>query len=94
MAIDPGSRYATAEVLAVTDRAGITRQTLVPRLRGARGFTVLDYAWNEGDRPDLVAGRAYGDETMWWVLAQANPQILDWTEVPPGTIVRVPSGVS
>lgn len=94
MDIDPGSRYASAVVAPVTGKDGLTRQTLMSNRRGARSFAVVDYAWNEGDRPDVIAGRAYGDETMWWVIAQANPEILDWTEVAPGRAVRIPSGAA
>lgn len=94
MTIQAGSRYATATVDAVTDTSGVTRQTIFPQHRVSRTYTVVDYVWTADDRPDLLAGRMYGDETMWWVIAQANPQILDWTHLEPGTVVRVPNDVA
>ncbi|MFE9834039.1 hypothetical protein ACFYP4_02650 [Streptomyces sp. NPDC005551] len=94
MTIAAGSRYANNAVQPILGRDGITRQTIMARQASARVYTVVDYVWNYGDRPDLIAGQAYGDETMWWVIAQANPQILDWTELAPGTVVRIPNGVS
>jgi hypothetical protein len=62
--------------------------------RSARHFTVVDYVWSVSDRPDLLAGQMYGDETMWWVIADANPEILDWMDVAPGTRVRIPVDVA
>lgn len=88
------SRYARNTVQAVTGADGVTRQTLMPRTPAAQTLLVTDYVWRDGDRVDLIAARNYGDETMWWVLADANPQVLDWTAVPTGTIVRIPSGSS
>lgn len=94
MTISAGSRYATNTVAAVTDDSGVTRQTILPAPRTAKIFNVTEHVWTDGDRPDLLSGRVYGDETLWWVIAQANPEILDWTEVAPGTVVRVPSDVA
>lgn len=64
----------------------------MPRTSSSRTVTVTDYAWRAGDRVDTIAARTFGDETLWWVLADANPQILDWTGIPAGTVVRIPSG--
>lgn len=92
MTISAASRYASSTVTAVTAPDGITRQTIMPQTPVSRNLVVTDYTWREGDRVDLLAARAYGDETLWWVLGSANPEILDWTSVTPGTVVRIPSG--
>lgn len=92
MTISAASRYANNTVENVTGTDGVTRQTIMPRTPVSRTAVVADYTWHNGDRVDLLAARSYGDETMWWVLADANPGILDWTAVPDGTIVRVPGG--
>ena len=94
MTIHSGSRYTAHQVSLLTGRDGITRETIMPRGRYSQSMTVVDYVWEEDDRVDLIAAQVYGDETMWWVIARANPEILDWTELPAGRIVRVPSAVS
>lgn len=94
MGIQAGSRYANKDVQAVTDSSGNTRQTIMPQTRKAQTFDVIDHVWTATDRPDLIAGQMYSDETMWWVIAQANPEILDWADVAPGTIVRIPSALA
>lgn len=76
----------------LTGTDGVTRQTIMPRTPNSRSLVVTDYTWHAGDRVDLLAARAYGDETLWWVMADANPQILDWTSISAGTIVRLPIG--
>jgi hypothetical protein len=47
--------------------------------------------WSETDRLDAVAGSLFGDPTMWWMIADLNPEILDFTGLAPGTMIRVPS---
>lgn len=94
MVIRADSRYANHMTTLVTGRDGVTRETILPKTRGAQSFTVTDYVWREGDRLDLISARQFGDDTMGWVIAQANPEILDWLQVQPGTIVRVPHGAA
>lgn len=90
--ISAASRYANNSVENITGTDGVTRRTIMPRTVLSRTAVVTDYTWRAGDRVDLLAARFYGDETLWWVLADANPQILDWTSVVEGTIVRIPVG--
>jgi nucleoid-associated protein YgaU len=90
--ISSSSRYSKNTVQNLTGSDGIIRQTIMPRASVSRNLVVTDYTWRAGDRVDLLAARAYGDETLWWVMADANPQILDWTSIPVGTIVRIPLG--
>lgn len=47
----------------------------------------------EGDRLDHVAARKLGDGRLWWVIAAAS-RIGWWLQVPPGTVLRVPTKMS
>ena len=47
----------------------------------------------EGERLDYLAGVYYGDSSFWWVLAAASG-IGYALQVPPGTVIRVPSSIS
>ena len=43
----------------------------------------------EKERLDTIAGKAYGDATLWWVIAAASG--IGWNlQVPPGTVIRIP----
>ena len=47
----------------------------------------------EGERLDTIAGQVYGSGTLWWIIAAASG--IGWgTQVPPGTLLRVPIDLS
>jgi|TARA_A100001515_G_C4404623_1_gene154982 hypothetical protein len=45
----------------------------------------------EGDRLDMLAFEYYEDESLWWVLAEANKLGKGNFDVPPGMRVRIPA---
>ena len=47
------------------------------------------HTWQEGDSLDLLARQYYGQEALWWLIADANPTRFpeDWR---PGDQLRVP----
>ena len=48
-----------------------------------------------GDRYDLLANQYYGDKTLWWVIAIANPSIVYGTlTLPDGAQIRIPVNIS
>ena len=50
---------------------------------------------NEGDRYDLLALNYYGDSSLWWIIASANPNIDLMTLVlPEGVQIRIPGNFS
>lgn len=55
------------------------------------GFNVMNLA--ELQRLDHVAANAYGDASLWWVIASASG--IGWTlQCPAGTVLRVPSDLN
>lgn len=47
------------------------------------------------DRYDLLANQYYGDKTLWWVIAIANPSIVYGTlTLPSGVQIRIPVNIS
>jgi phage tail protein X len=92
MAISAFSRYADNTVTPIQDREGVTRSTIViePPDQAAT-YSISTYTWQNGDRIDYLAYSAYGDETQWWRIANANPEILFWSDIPNGAQIRVPN---
>ncbi|WP_409238344.1 hypothetical protein [Streptomyces sp. PA5.6] len=88
--ISSNSRYAGHSIEIVTDADGDARRVIVPMAPQQIRARVIKYRWAEDDRVDSVAADYYQDPTQWWRIADVNPQILDWTSVAPGTIVRIP----
>jgi len=66
--------------------------TIVPARPTAYWFDFTYYSLKAGDRLDLLATDLFGDGTLWWKIADANPEILDWTDLKVGTVLRLPGG--
>ena len=45
-----------------------------------------------GDRLDMLANTVYGDERYWWIIANANPDVIsrDSYALKPGLEIRIP----
>ncbi len=86
------SRYAGNTLSLVTDNQGETRNTIIQPQPQAVEFQFLTYNWTEFDRIDLLAYRFFGNATLWWKIANANPEIMYWDSVKPGATIRIPTG--
>lgn len=88
-----GSRYADqkSRVVALDRGDGVLVKT-VYRNAGFTGTAqVVYYTWVYGDRIDRVAYELLGDGSRWWEILDLNPEILDPSNILPGTRIRVPS---
>ena len=90
--IGANSRYTSATLRVDSGPDGLPRQEMRVAFPTARTVTFTYYQVKAGDRVDLLASSFFGAPEMWWVLADANPEILDWMEIPVGTVIRIPSG--
>lgn len=48
------------------------------------------YRVERTDRPETVANRFYGNESLWWVIAIANDIEVPLIEFYPGAVLRIP----
>jgi len=49
----------------------------------------------QGDRYDILALNYYGDSSLWWIIASANPNIgLSTLVIPEGVQIRIPNNIS
>ena len=87
--IDADSRYSQSTILPVQVGKQI-RFVIVPGEQADYTFNYQFYQVLEGDRIDNIAFKFYGDPLRWWVIADANPQRLDWSSLIPGEVIRVP----
>lgn len=88
--ISANSRYASSTVVTAQNLDG--RDVLVILFDTPQDQS-FRFTWHQltGDEyPDQLAQRHYGDPTLWWVIARANPEITDWMQLPPGTLLRIP----
>ena len=68
----------------------------VDRIRQAqkRGeLPTRDRVLRDGERLDYIAGTEFGNSSLWWVIA-ATSNIGWWLQVPPGTVLKIPTNIN
>jgi nucleoid-associated protein YgaU len=88
--ISAQSRYRNNELEKVPTAVGPV-VAIMPTRSFAWQFNYTYFTVRQGDRIDALAREFYGDEYQWWMIARANPEILHWDSIEPGTIIRIPS---
>lgn len=91
MPISADSRYVTASITTGKGRGGDTRQEMRVAFPRSRVITYTFYRVLDQDRIDTIAHKYYGRGDLWWIIADANPEIMDWMDLEPGMIIRVPN---
>ncbi|MEV6309995.1 hypothetical protein AB0M10_15520 [Streptomyces sp. NPDC051840] len=94
MAISRTSRYQRNATALVPDRNGQLQLAVMRRAPAGQSLRVSDYRWRADERVDTVAADYYESESSWWMYAEANPRVLDWTQPPAGLQILVPRGVA
>jgi hypothetical protein len=90
MPVSSTSRYSDAATFVVEDaRRGVVQGRglgyLVSPIRNFRPYQV-----QTGDRWDTIADDVLGDPTLWWRIADINPELFDPRALRPGVLIRVP----
>jgi Phage Tail Protein X len=88
--INSDSRYRDSATVLISSPRG-TNLAIVPGVARDWEFSYTYFLFGGQDRIDQIAQDVYGDATLWWHIADANPAILDWTSIPLGTVLRIPS---
>ena len=58
-------------------------------IRVSTGETIYKVQAGEEGRLDLIAAKAYGDMSLWWIIASANNILNPFTEVYTGMPLRI-----
>jgi len=90
MTIGVDSRYSVSAVEKLNTTRGLVF-TIVSGEQTDFSVTYTSYMWEEGDRVDLLADLHYGNVNKWYIIGDANPEVMDWSSVPPATIIRIPT---
>lgn len=91
MPISATSRYAQSTVVPAQNLDGTDILAIVftPPTDTTITFTYHQVTGN--DYVDVLANRYYGDPTLWWVIANANPEVTNWTSLIVGSLLRIPN---
>jgi nucleoid-associated protein YgaU len=88
--IGPTSRYANSSVVTLENN-GQGVQVIVPSTPETYTFNYVYYITTAQDRVDTLAEAFYDDPTQWWRIGDANPEIMNWNEIPVGVQIRIPN---
>lgn len=90
--IGQDSRYTSAKIVVANGPDGEPRQEMRPAFPNPKLITYTFYRVISGDRIDTIANDFYGRGDLWWLIADANPEIIDWFNLPFGEVLRIPNG--
>lgn len=88
--ISADSRYADS-TLATLDKGGADVAVIVPSAQVSYSFTFIHHVVMVGERIETIAYQYYSDPGLWWHIADANPEIMWFDNLTPGTTLRIPS---
>lgn len=88
--IQPNSRYSTATVSRLPAKNGELRSTIIPASTTAQRIRYTEYRLQQGDEITSIAYQRLGNAQLWWIIAEANPEIIWWADVPAGRVIRIP----
>ena len=84
------SRYATGTLFTAWDSRKSQYNLTVFRNFPSYQQKFDHYQWTAVDRLDLLANKFLGDSSLWWMITDINPEIVDPSDIPVGTILRMP----
>lgn len=92
MAIYKGSRYEYSTVDYVTTTYGGSQNPIVFYIIDSPSVsTYYEHTYIEGERLDQIANTYYKNPLYWWIIPEFNPQLTDFTNIPGGTVIRIPN---
>lgn len=91
MSISANSRYASSTVVADTNLDGDDVVVILFSQPSDKNLQFTFYQITAFDFIDTIATRFYGDPRLWWVIANANPEIVNWATLTAGQFIRLPT---
>ena len=87
------NRYSRSRVIQAGK--GLSTNLTIPvirRMKERGQIQTFEHILREGERMDHVAARFLGSSQLWWVIAVMSD--IGWSlQVPPGTVLRIPTDV-
>jgi hypothetical protein len=92
MTIYSGSRYEYSLIdFFSTKENGDENPAVFYSMTDLGRVTYFEHTYSMGERLDTLAYKYYKAPSFWWVIAEYNPEIKDFTNIPSGTILRIPN---
>jgi hypothetical protein len=89
--ISANSRYANSTLTPATNLDGNDILAIVFSEPVNTPITYQNYVITGTDNIDSLAYKIFGDATLWWAIANLNPEILDFSMLVTGDTIRIPA---
>jgi nucleoid-associated protein YgaU len=87
-----GSRYQFSTVDFFNTKTTKSEQPVIFYTFSKLGLlSYWEHQYVQGERLDQIASKYYQNPKSWWLIAEYNPQIVNFTTITPGTILRIPN---
>ena len=92
MAIFNGSRYEYSTIDFVSTVPNGDANPIVFYYMTKLGrVNYYEHIYVEGERLDQIANKYYTNPDYWWIIPEFNPQVKDFTNIPAGTVLKIPN---
>ena len=92
MTIYKGSRYEYSTVdFAAKTINGPQNPIVFYEISSPNSISYYEHVYIVGERLDQISTKYYKTPSLWWLIPESNPQISDFTNIPIGTILRIPN---
>lgn len=92
MSIFKGSRYEYSTIDYVATTSELIEEPIVFYRPSELGLTrYWEHTYIKGERLDSLSYKYYKNPEYWWLIVEYNPAIIDFINIKPGTVLRVPN---
>ena len=89
--ITSNSRYVNDALVMIQGSDATLRTTITLSEPSKTQFSYMLHTITGFDRLDTLADTYLGDPSLWWQIADINPDVtIDWSVMPVGTTIRIP----
>lgn len=92
MTIFKGSRYEYSLIDYVATKENESEKPIV--FYSSIGYGLVSYythTYIQGERLDQISDMYYQTPERWWLIAEYNPEVSDFLNIEPGTLLRIPN---
>jgi hypothetical protein len=91
MAIKANSRYETSIVDYFTkEEYGDAYPIVFPVFDSLKSIKYIIHTYTAGETLTGLANRYFRRPELWWTIAQYNPEVTNFINIPSGTQLRIP----
>lgn len=92
MTIYKGSRYEYSTIDFVSNMVnGDANPIVFYSFTNIGTVTYYEHSYVQGERLDQIAYKYYKNSEFWWIIPEYNPHITDFTNIPIGTVIKIPN---